>query len=102
MTEHSGWAPKVREAAVLQFSTEWGNALEQGEELKRTFDRLTNAMRGLAESGTHTTVVFEDELIQRWWVSYRAGKGDFVPQVAAGEPPAMEHEDSIVARHPVA
>ena len=41
--------PNLREAALDRYAEQWAHAIEQTEELQRTFERLTEA--GLGEKG---------------------------------------------------
>jgi C4-type Zn-finger protein len=88
--------PKLREAALDRYAEQWANAIDQTEELQRTFQRLTEAMAQMAERGAHLTLVFEDDLTQKWWVAYREKQGDMVPRHPEEPPALMQHEDLIV------
>lgn len=97
--DHRPWSPALREAAVSSMSKEWGTAIEQGADLRATFERLAGALRQLAEQGSRQTLVFIDPLVQRWWVAFQESRGDLVPMNPSAEPPHMPHEDQIVREH---
>jgi hypothetical protein len=88
--------PNLRDATIARFGEEWARALEQGAELQRTFERLTETLHALAEHGAHQTLVMPEDLLQEWWVTFQEAHGEMVPRNPA-TPPRMQHEDEIVA-----
>lgn len=88
--------PKLREASLARFSEEWSKSIEIAEDLARTFERLVDAMGGMADKGAYLSLAFEDGLTHAWWVAYRESHGDMVPRNPEMPPRMMEHEDRIV------
>lgn len=91
--------PNLRQTAVEMFNREWAQAIEEGTALKGTYDRLARTLADLSEHGGKIMVEMPDDLLQEWWVTYCEAKGDMIPRHPLETPPAMKHEDEIVAEH---
>lgn len=93
--ERKAWQPALRETALTRFGKDWGDAIEQGFAMKRTFERLAGDLRDMVAQGSRQTLVMPDPLIQQWWVAFQEQQGNMIPR-EPDLPPEMPHVDEVV------